>query len=64
MSIADIQQKLKTISIKNKEDNIEKIKQIMIEGALNQINFENSSNADEKEYVNEIEEEQFEFFDF
>ncbi len=57
----------KQISVKTREDNLEKIRRIMIEGALNQLKIENYSDvqdAQEEKVVKVENNEKIEFFDF
>lgn len=53
--------KIKEISEKNRAENIEKIRRIMMEGALNQLSFENCPDANDD---NEKKNTEFEFYDF
>jgi len=53
---------IKEISEKTKEENIEKIRRILMEGALNQLNYENC--ADNQENVVLENNDKIEFFDF
>lgn len=53
---------IKEISEKTKEENIEKIRRIMMEGALNQLNYENCSETQENVVLEN--NDKIEFFDF
>jgi len=59
---------IKQISAKtrqeNMEKNVERIRSIMFEGALNQFNFENCSDAREEKVVKLENKDKIEFFDF
>lgn len=52
------------ISEKTREENLDRIRRIMIEGALNQLSFESLSNAQEEKVVENEDNEKIEFFDF
>ena len=55
---------IKQISEKTREENVEKIRRIMMEGALNQISFKNCSDAQEEKVVSVEDNDKIEFFDF
>lgn len=55
---------VKQISEKSREENVEKIRRIMLEGALNQLSFESLSDASEKEVELIADNDKIEFFDF
>ena len=55
--------KINEISEKSREENLEKIRRIMMEGALNQLSFENCSDAKEKNVVIVKDNGKIEFID-
>ncbi len=60
---------VREISEKSREENLEKIRRIMLEGALNQMSFESFSEdaaaaASEKEVARIEDNDKIEFFDF
>lgn len=55
---------IKEINEKTKEENVEKIRKIMIEGALIQLSYENCSDALTEKIVKLDDNDKLEFFDF
>ena len=59
-----VSEKLKNFSEKNREENLEKIRQIMMEGAMEQLLLEScAENKNVSEDENKIYEEKIDFFD-
>lgn len=64
--VQDIQLKLQNVSCEDKEEKIEKIRKIMIDGAVYQHNQHNNANSFQyaSKNENDLEGEKFECFDF
>ena len=58
-----ISEKLKNFSEKNREENLEKIRQIMMEGAMEQMQQESCTQNDSSDDGNNKPEPMLEFFD-
>jgi hypothetical protein len=55
---------IRQISEKTREENIEKIRRIMLESAINQLNYENCNEDVQEENVALENNHEIEFFDF
>ena len=55
--------KLKNFSEKNREENLEKIRQIMMIGALEQLELESCKENKDSDRVDITDEQKFDFFD-
>ena len=63
MSGEIVSEKLRNFSEKNREENLEKIRQIMMEGAMEQLELESCAQNKDLEEGNKIHENKLEFFD-